>query len=46
MDVSRSSLLATLGTPSQQARLIQLLGPASGLVVERFEGQEAVCGST
>ncbi|WP_411851232.1 type VI secretion system Vgr family protein [Stenotrophomonas sp. LGBM10] len=46
MDVSRSSLLATLGAPSQQARLIQLLGPASGLVVERFEGQEAVCGST
>ena len=35
MDIIRSAALATLGAPSQQARLIQLLGPASGLVVER-----------
>ncbi|WP_313422615.1 type VI secretion system Vgr family protein [Stenotrophomonas rhizophila] len=46
MDVSPAQLLASLGAPSQQARLIQLQGPALGLVVERFEGQESVCGST
>lgn len=46
MDISRSAALAALASPSQQARLIQLLGPAPDLVVERFDGQEAVCGST
>ncbi|MET4618576.1 hypothetical protein ABIA71_004185, partial [Stenotrophomonas sp. 2619] len=46
MDVSPAQLLASLGAPSQQARLIQLQGPAPGLVVERFDGQESVCGST
>ncbi|MGD3145675.1 hypothetical protein XocVXO32_22880, partial [Xanthomonas oryzae pv. oryzicola] len=28
------------------ARLIQLRAPVEGLVVERFHGQEAVCGAT
>ncbi|MET4617163.1 hypothetical protein ABIA71_002746, partial [Stenotrophomonas sp. 2619] len=46
MDISRSAALAALASPSQQARLIQLQGPAPGLVVERFDGQESVCGST
>ncbi|MDY0957058.1 type VI secretion system tip protein VgrG, partial [Stenotrophomonas rhizophila] len=46
MDVSPAQLLASLGAPSQQARLIQLQGPAPDLVVERFEGQESVCGSS
>lgn len=35
--------LAALSTPSQHARLIQLDAPVEGLVVERFEGSEAVC---
>lgn len=35
--------LAALAVPSQQARLIQLDAPVTGLVVERFEGHEAVC---
>ena len=35
--------LAALATPSQHARLIQLDAPVEGLVVERFEGREAVC---
>src|SRR5690606_12533435 len=35
--------LAALAVPSQHARLIQLDAPVSGLVVERFEGHEAVC---
>ena len=35
--------LAALAVPSQQARLIQLDAPIPGLVVERFEGHEAVC---
>ncbi len=35
--------LAALSVPSQQARLIQLDAPATGLVVERFEGHEAIC---
>lgn len=35
--------LAALAVPSQHARLIQLDAPVSGLVVERFEGKEAVC---
>ncbi|MEN1944677.1 type VI secretion system Vgr family protein [Luteimonas sp. MJ293] len=35
--------LAALATPSQHARLIQLDAPVEGLVVERFEGSEAVC---
>ncbi|MGY0559256.1 type VI secretion system Vgr family protein [Luteimonas sp. A478] len=35
--------LTALATPSQHARLIQLDAPVEGLVVERFEGSEAVC---
>ncbi|MFZ7096139.1 type VI secretion system Vgr family protein [Luteimonas dalianensis] len=35
--------LAALSTPSQHARLIRLDAPVEGLVVERFEGSEAVC---
>ena len=35
--------LAALATPSQHARLIRLDAPVEGLVVERFEGSEAVC---
>ncbi|MEZ0470342.1 type VI secretion system Vgr family protein [Luteimonas salinilitoris] len=35
--------LAALAVPSQHARLIQLDAPVSGLVVERFDGNEAVC---
>lgn len=35
--------LAALAVPSQHARLIQLDAPVPGLVVERFEGHEAVC---
>ncbi|WNJ27200.1 type VI secretion system Vgr family protein [Xanthomonas translucens pv. translucens] len=38
--------LASLAQPSQHARLIQLRAPVEGLVVERFHGQEAVCGAT
>ncbi|RBK46460.1 type VI secretion system tip protein VgrG, partial [Xanthomonas oryzae pv. oryzae] len=38
--------LASLAQPSQHARLIQLRAPIEGLVVERFHGQEAVCGAT
>ena len=34
--------LAALATPSQHARLIRLDAPVEGLVVERFEGSEAV----
>ncbi|WLA18003.1 type VI secretion system tip protein VgrG [Xanthomonas citri pv. glycines] len=37
---------ASLAQPSQHARLIQLRAPVEGLVVERFYGQEAVCGAT
>ncbi|MFC7521009.1 type VI secretion system Vgr family protein [Xanthomonas populi] len=37
---------AGLAQPSQHARLIQLRAPVEGLVVERFHGQEAVCGAT
>ncbi|MDH5823498.1 type VI secretion system Vgr family protein, partial [Luteimonas sp. RD2P54] len=35
--------LAALAVPSQHARLIQLDAPVPGLVVERFDGSEAVC---
>src|SRR5690606_2002609 len=35
--------LAALAVPSQHARLIRLDAPVAGLVVERFEGTEAVC---
>ncbi|OLG80639.1 type IV secretion protein Rhs, partial [Xanthomonas oryzae pv. oryzae] len=38
--------LASLAQPSQHARLIQLRAPVERLVVERFHGQEAVCGAT
>ncbi|MHC1678736.1 type VI secretion system Vgr family protein [Stenotrophomonas maltophilia] len=44
MDISRSTLLASLASLSHRDRLIQLKGPDEGLVVERFEGTEAVCG--
>lgn len=46
MDISGTAAVAALAAPSQQARLIQLQGPAPDLVVERFEGQESVCGSS
>ncbi len=45
MDIPRSALLAALATPSHHHRLIQLQGPDDGLVVERFEGEESVCGN-
>lgn len=35
--------LAALAVPSQRARLIQLTAPVDGLVVEHFQGSEAVC---
>ncbi len=35
--------LAALSAPSHRARLIRLDAPLAGLVVERFEGSEAVC---
>ena len=44
MDIPSSSLLASLASLSHRERLIQLQGPEQGLVVERFEGAESVCG--
>ncbi|MBN5027178.1 type VI secretion system tip protein VgrG, partial [Stenotrophomonas sp. GD03937] len=44
MDIPSSALLASLASLSHRDRLIQLKGPEAGLVVERFEGTEAVCG--
>lgn len=44
MDIPSSSLLASLASLSHRERLIQLKGPEEGLVVERFEGIESVCG--
>ena len=44
MDVPSSSLSAALAALSQHSRLIKLQAPHAGLVVERFEGQEALCG--
>ncbi len=38
-----AAALASLATPSQHARLIQLVAPVDGLVVERFHATEAVC---
>ncbi|KAF1016743.1 MAG: hypothetical protein GAK31_00001 [Stenotrophomonas maltophilia] len=46
MDVPSSSPLASLASLSHRERLIQLTGPQDGLVVERFEGEETVCGQT
>ncbi|WP_269792304.1 type VI secretion system Vgr family protein [Stenotrophomonas sp. Iso1] len=44
MDIPRSAMLASLADLSHHHRLIQLHGPHEGLVVERFEGEESVCG--
>lgn len=44
MDIRRSAMLASLASLSHHNRLIQLQGPHDGLVVERFEGLESVCG--
>lgn len=44
MDIA-SLPLASLGAPSQQARLIQLQAPVPGLVVEHVQGSEAVCAA-
>ena len=44
MDIPSSALLASLASLSHRERLIQLKGPEEGLVVERFEGTESVCG--
>lgn len=44
MDIRHSALVASLASLSHRNRLIQLQGPHDGLVVERFEGQESVCG--
>ncbi|MGE8225072.1 MAG: type VI secretion system Vgr family protein [Stenotrophomonas sp.] len=44
MDIRHSALLASLASLSHRNRLIQLQGPHDGLVVERFEGEESVCG--
>jgi len=46
MDIPSSSLSAALAALSHQNRLIKLQAPHEGLVVERFEGQEALCGVT
>ena len=46
MDIPSSALLSSLAEPSHQDRLIRLQGPQDGLVVERFEGEENVCGRT
>lgn len=45
MDFGTDALtqLATLASPSQHARLLQLQGLDPSLVVERLEGREAVC---
>ena len=44
MDIRHSAMLASLAALSHRNRMIQLQGPHDGLVVERFEGQEGVCG--
>ncbi|WP_429001894.1 type VI secretion system Vgr family protein [Xanthomonas sp.] len=46
MSIPFAGALASLAQPSQHARLIQLCAPLEGLVVERFHGQESVCGAT
>ena len=46
MDIPSSSLLALLAAPAHHARQIQLDGPEPALVVERFQGEETVCGDT
>lgn len=46
MDITRSALRALLAAPSHRTRLLQLQGPHDGLVVERFEGEESVCGQS
>ncbi|MCD9087191.1 type VI secretion system Vgr family protein [Stenotrophomonas sp. SY1] len=46
MDIPSSALLATLAAPTHYDRLIRLHGPHDDLVVERFEGQESVCGDS
>lgn len=43
MDFSSSALSTTIAALSHRERLIRLQGPATGLVVERFEGKEGVC---
>ncbi|WP_205655602.1 T6SS effector BTH_I2691 family protein [Alcanivorax sp. 24] len=37
-------LLASLASPLQDQRLIELDAPVNGLVVERFRGREEICG--
>ncbi len=44
MDIRHSAPLASLAALSHHNRLIQLQGLHDGLVVERFEGLESVCG--
>lgn len=44
MDISSGPLLTSLATVSHRDRLIRLQGADAGLVVERFEGEETVCG--
>lgn len=44
MDVPSSSLSTALAAISHNNRLIKLQAPNEGLVVERFEGEEALCG--
>ncbi|WP_269791103.1 type VI secretion system tip protein TssI/VgrG [Stenotrophomonas sp. Iso1] len=46
MDISSSALLSSLAELSHHDRLIRLQSPQDGLVVERFEGEESVCGRT
>ena len=46
MDIRHSALLASLASLSHHNRLIQLQAPHDSLVVERFEGQESVCGAS
>ena len=44
MDVPSSSLSTALAAISHSNRLIKLQAPNEGLVVERFAGEEALCG--
>ncbi|TDB27707.1 type VI secretion system tip protein VgrG [Stenotrophomonas sp. ATCM1_4] len=46
MDIPSSTLLASLSKLSHRDRLIRLQGISDALVVERFEGEESVCGDT
>jgi type VI secretion system secreted protein VgrG len=46
MDIQSSTHLASLSRLSHHDRLIRLQGLPDALVVERFEGEESVCGRT